>query len=454
MADQPRREILIPWGPHERLDLGWPADWPLPEVSEPDLSGAIGPEGYEAALRAALDVPQGGKRLERLVAPGAKIAIVVDDPSRWTPVRQALPPVLERLHRAGVRPEDVDICFGVGRHNAVQPEAMRQRLGDAVVSSYRTHSPPVDDLRAYDHLGTTRDGIPVRVYAPVARADVRVLIGSVLPHLQAGFGGGWKLVFPGCSHRITLGALHRQGLDGGRTNGHDASRLLGGDIEANPMRQAIRRAAERLPGASFSISHLLGTSSQLLDVATGDPSAVEVLLARQARARFASPGDEADVVVAGNYPWPGDPMQSFKVLLHHRNGCRPDGALVGFFWTDPDEIDRSFPRSSLRRIARTGALGAWTLRRGLALADRVATAAHRPSAFMIRWARELVVDRGVYVYCPELARSVGSRLGPVRLFDGTAELWDSVESDLSGIPAKARVFPQGGLSYIPWNEHS
>ena len=28
------------------------------------------------------------------MAPGAKVAIVVDDPSRWTPVREALPIVL------------------------------------------------------------------------------------------------------------------------------------------------------------------------------------------------------------------------------------------------------------------------------------------------------------------------------------------------------------------------
>jgi nickel-dependent lactate racemase len=53
-------------------------------------------------------------------------------------------------------------------------------------------------------------GIPVRVFRPVASADLRVLIGSVLPHLQAGFGGGWKLIFPGTSHRSTLGALHRR----------------------------------------------------------------------------------------------------------------------------------------------------------------------------------------------------------------------------------------------------
>ena len=65
----------------------------------------------------------------------------------------------------------------------------------------------------------------MRVFRPVAEADLRILIGSVLPHLQAGFGGGYKLIFPGTSHRTTLGALHRQGLVGrGGRRGRPAGR--------------------------------------------------------------------------------------------------------------------------------------------------------------------------------------------------------------------------------------
>ena len=143
--------------------------------------------------------------------PGSTVAIVVDDPSRWTPVREALPIVLKRLHAAGVRPRDVTISVGVGRHHAVDEAAMRRRVGDAVAAAYRCFSPPVDDLSAYADLGRTPEGVPVRVFRPVAEADLRILIGSVLPHLQAGFGGGYKLIFPGTSHRTTLGACTGRG---------------------------------------------------------------------------------------------------------------------------------------------------------------------------------------------------------------------------------------------------
>src|SRR5438309_1651281 len=123
---------------------------------------------------------------------------------------------------------------------------------DAVVERYRCLSPPVDDLSQYADLGETPEGVPVRVFRPVAEAGLRILIGSVLPHLQAGFGGGYKLIFPGTSHRSTLGALHRKGL-----GGDHAARLLGSDAVDNPMRRAILSAAARL-GPCLSISHLLG----------------------------------------------------------------------------------------------------------------------------------------------------------------------------------------------------
>jgi hypothetical protein len=329
---------------------------------------------------------------------------------------------------------------------------MRQRVGETVVSDYRCFSPPVDDRSHYADLGATPRGIPVRVFRPVAEADLRILIGSVLPHLQAGFGGGYKLIFPGCSHRSTLGALHRVGL--AREN--DAGRLLGGDAAHNPMRQAIREAVHRLPGPCLSISHLLGPPGTVLKVIAGHPDPVQDRLAAEARRRFQAPAAEpADVVIAGNSPWPGDPMQSFKVLLQHRAAGKPGGVLVGFFWTDPDEIDRSFPLAAMKAIAATGASGGWTIRRGLAAADRIVSALNSPVAFMIHWARELVVDRTVLVYAPPLHARIGPRLGPVRLFDDQGALWRAVAQALPTTDApRLRIFPRGGLTYCPVPDRS
>lgn len=437
--------VALPWGDGPPLPLGIPAAWRITDVTHPNLSRPVA--AYAAALRAALDDPAGGLALEPLVGPGSTVAIVVDDPSRWTPVRDALPVVLDRLAERGVPRAAITISVGVGRHHAVDPAAMARRVGPEVAEAYRCFSPPVDDLSAYDDLGRTSDGVPVRVFRPVARADVRILIGSVLPHMQAGFGGGYKLIFPGTSHRTTLAALHRRGLGGA-----DAARLLGGDAATNPMRRAIGEAAAGL-GPCVSISHLLGPPGTVLEVAAGHPDPVQDRLAAAARRRFLAPPvppEEVDVVIAGNSPWPGDPMMSFKVLLQHRSAGRPGGVLVGFFWTDPAEVDRTVPLPTLRAIAATGRPGAWAIRHGLTLTDRLMNALHAPSEFLIRWARELVVDRTVLVYAPPLVERVGPRLGPVLLFDDQQALWDAAAAALPGVESpRCRVFPAGGLTYCP-----
>ena len=437
--------LVIPWGPDGSLPLGLPGDWPDADVFLPESTAPAA--DYHAALSAALDDPEGGRRLEDLAGPGSSVAIVVDDPSRWTPVREALPIVLGRLEAAGVARDRISISLGVGRHHAADEAALRARVGDEVYDAFPCHSPPVDDLDRYDDLGETPQGVPVRVFRPVARADLRILIGSVLPHLQAGFGGGYKLIFPGCSHRTTLGALHRQGLGGAHG---DPARLLGGDVASNPMRRAIRDAAALLPGPCFSISHSLGPPGTVYRVRAGDVDRVQECLSEDVKRRAtAPPSGPADVVIAGNFPWPGDPMQSFKVLLNHRAAGRLGGALVGFFWTDPAEIDRSFPMPALRAIAASGAFGGWFIRRGLRAADRVGSALNLPSRFMLRWARELVADRHVFVYAPPLRDRLGSRLGPVHLHSNQSELWRDLAKTLGRSPASIRAFPEGGLTYCP-----
>jgi hypothetical protein len=199
-----------------------------------------------------------------------------------------------------------------------------------------------------------------------------------------------------------------------------------------------------------SISHLLGEPGQVFHVASGDPDSVQDVLSAEVRRRFQAPtGPLADVIVAGNDPWPGDPMQSFKVLINHRAAGKPGGVLVGFFWTDADEIDRSFPMTPMRAIAASGALGGWIARRGLTMADRVVESLKLPSSFMVRWARELVVDRAVLVYSPLLHSRIGPRLGPIRIFAEQAPLWKAAqEAAKSEIPS-SRVFPRGGLTYAP-----
>jgi hypothetical protein len=440
-----KRLFEFPWG-DSVIDLSPPSGTRFESSRfDPDTAGAFADwTDYARRLHETLDFPVDQPKLETRLGPGSRVAIVVDDPSRWTPTHHTLPIVLERLRNAGVEARDISISFGVGRHAEVTREDMIKRIGPEIVESYACHSPPVDDISAYEDLGTTADGVPVRVFRPVVQADLRILVGSVLPHLQAGFGGGLKLIFPGCSHRSTLGAIHQQGLSG------DAAKLLGSVPSTNPMRQAISRAARLLPGGTLSISHVIGrNASEIFEIAAGDPDAVEMKLATEAARRLRFESESlADAIVVGNSPWPGDPLQSFKVLLNHRAACKPGGVLAGVFWTDPAELGRSFSPGLARLISKTGQIGALATRFGLPAAENVAALMGSSKRFMMRWARELVLDRYVIVYSPVMKSHFGARLGPVRIVDRPQDFWDLIARHCD-TNARITTFPYGGLTYAP-----
>ena len=68
---------------------------------------------------------------------------------------------------------------------------------------------------------------------------------------------------------------------------------------------------------------------------------------------------------------------------------------------------------------------------------------------MIRWARELVVDREVMVFAPPLREKLGPRLGPIRLFADQDEMWAASRHLLRKVDhPTARLYPRGGLTYF------
>jgi hypothetical protein len=222
------------------------------------------------------------------------------------------------------------------------------------------------------------------------------------------------------------------------------------------MRQAISRAAKLLPGSTISVSHVIGRNShEIFEVMAGEPDDLEMRLATIAKQRFEFKSDKqtklADLIIVGNAPWPGDPMHSFKVLLNHRAACRKGGVLAGVFWTDPAEIGRSFPLGPAKWIARSGRAGAIVTRIGLPLAEKIAAVTGSSKRFMMRWARELVVDRKVIVYSPQMKELFGRRLGSVSIAGNPDEFWSMI-ANATGHAPNATLFPYGGLTYAASKE--
>ena len=90
--------LHLPWG-NELISIDLPEKWRIQGILEPSsLPPCANP--HEEVLR-ALANPIGAPPLGSLARAGMKVAIVIDDGSRPTPVGQILPQVLAELEVAG-----------------------------------------------------------------------------------------------------------------------------------------------------------------------------------------------------------------------------------------------------------------------------------------------------------------------------------------------------------------
>jgi nickel-dependent lactate racemase len=307
-----RPTIELPWGAwlrEERLALPLPEGW---RVDTAEIRG--GPGG--ASLEAALAEPVGAPSIEQLAREGRTAAIAVEDLTRPAPAAPALEAVLARLADGGIPPERVTVVVALGGHAPLRRDELLAKLGDEVVARcdvFNHH--PYEDLV---DLGTSRGGLPVRINRRFAEADVKLAVGSVVPHPYAGFGGGGKIVLPGVAGIETLEMNHRPavtGLSGAGLAVVDGNRARE-EMEEIALRAGLQAVVNLIPGADRQpVGHVYGHP------VAAHRRAVE--LAREVFATPVAPG--ADAAVLNAYPKDGELLQVGNAFNAYR-ACRP--ALV------------------------------------------------------------------------------------------------------------------------------
>ena len=206
------------------------------------------PEGYEyqiletrsaspldnpaKALEQALDSPIGSPSLEELAAGKRSAAISVCDITRPAPNPFVLPPVLQRLERAGIPREQITILIATGLHRPASDAEIRQIVGPDIAAGYRVVNHYARDLGSHRFLGNTTSGTPVYVDERFVAADLHITLGLIEPHLMLGYSGGRKLIAPGLAARETISVLHSPKFM------RDA-RSAEGSIEDNPLHREL-----------------------------------------------------------------------------------------------------------------------------------------------------------------------------------------------------------------------
>src|ERR1700691_5711344 len=277
----------------------------------------------QAALDAALDAPIGSEPLLGLAAGKKPAAISVCDITRPAPNRVTLPPVLRRLHQAGIPVESIIILIATGLHRGATEDEINTIVGPEIASKYRIVSHDAKALAEHRHLGTTGRGTPVYIDERFMAADLHITLGFIEQHLMLGFSGGRKLIAPGLAAQETIKVLHSPRF-------MREPMATEGSIAGNPLHAELLEIA-RMARHDFMLDVTLTTDRRISGVFAGDP-----VKAHAAGVAFVEQtwlerlGEPVDAVITSSAGYPLDLTfyQCVKGITAAAHMVKPGGRIL------------------------------------------------------------------------------------------------------------------------------
>jgi nickel-dependent lactate racemase len=291
------------------VELAFPDGWTVEQCDPHDA-----PDMEAAAIAAAIADPVGSLPLRDLAIGRSRPCIVIDDLSRPTRGDLLLPPILDELRAAGIPAEDVLILGGVANHRPMVRADLLKKIGPEVLAAcrYRNHF-------SFDNCVAVGD---VEINRDYVESDLRILVGSIIPHAGAGFSGGAKLLMPGIASAATALAYHRGPSLDGRYD----------DVEVAARRRSEDVAG--LVGVDFIVNSVPTSRLGVAAVVAGDVVEAHRHGVAVARRVFATPAPTAgsvDVCVLSLYPKDTEFLQHITAFAPWKTAEEPIVRAGGTF---------------------------------------------------------------------------------------------------------------------------
>jgi nickel-dependent lactate racemase len=295
------------------------------------------PNLSEAVTR-ALDDPIGLPPLSRLVRGKRKILFLVEDATRSTPLDEIMPTVIGYLNRCGVPDEDMSFLTAPGTHRIMTDAEIEAKLGGEIVKRFRIYQ---HDATASDDLadiGTVMAGdypVPVHINRRVLEADFIFGLGNIVPHSDAGYAGGAKIVQPGVCGFATTTATHIASVF--------CPDIPLGMKDGNPCRRGMEEVAAKI-GLSFILNVVKNNAGDVCGVFAGDFVKAHRAGVDMAEKSFkVSIPAKADVVVVSSFPADIDWWQAGKGVISSYFAVKYGGTVI-FAAPCPEGLAANHPR--------------------------------------------------------------------------------------------------------------
>lgn len=302
------------------LDLELPKG-PIWRVLRPRKEAPI--KNLSAALAAALDHPIGVPGLREMAKGRSTAAIAVCDITRPAPNAVTLPPLLARLHDAGIEKDGIEILIATGLHRAATAAEMQAILGPSIAAGYRVLNHDARDFASHAEIGTTRRGTPVSIDKRFVHADLHITLGFIEQHLMAGFSGGRKLIAPGLAAQETIKVLHSP-----RFMREPAA--AEGSIEANPLHAELLEIAG-MARHDFMLDVALTKQREVTGIFAGhgvQAHAAGVSFVRGAQLETLPEPVDAVITTGAGYPLDLTFYQTIKGVTAAQHIVKPGGKIL------------------------------------------------------------------------------------------------------------------------------
>jgi nickel-dependent lactate racemase len=219
-------------------------------------------ENPETVLREKLARPTGSPSLAELARGKKSACIAICDITRPVPNALLLPPILTTLEASGISRENILILIATGLHRPNEGQEIVELVGPDSAAKYRVENHHGKVLSEHTYLGTTPKGVPAWIDTRYLKADLKITVGLIEPHLMAGYSGGRKLICPGIAALETVKIWH--GPDFLEHPKADC-----GFLDGNPVHEENTRIA-RMAGCDFIVNVTLDAERQITSLVAGD----------------------------------------------------------------------------------------------------------------------------------------------------------------------------------------
>jgi nickel-dependent lactate racemase len=188
-----------------------------------------------------------------------------------------------------------------------------KKLGEEIPDRYCVFVHNVYENNIF--LGKTSFGTPVAINREVMKCDFKVAIGGIIPHSNAGFGGGSKIIHPGVASIDSIEHNHKHRREG----------VGEGRIEGNTRRFDSEEAA-RLVGIDFIVNMIINPKRDCCELVCGDVVEAHRVGVKMARKHYRTKiVPNVDLVVVNGYPME---CEAYKALSIATQSVRDGGDVV------------------------------------------------------------------------------------------------------------------------------